>query len=73
MFGKKSGWIFVFGGNSGARPRIGDVIAEKLADDQVVELAQKCLDFYKAHAKKKERTARFMERIGVEELRKAVL
>ncbi len=73
VFGKKTGWTFIFGGNSGARPRIGDVITDKLTDDQVVELAQKCLDYYKANAKGKERTARFIERIGIEEFKKAVL
>lgn len=72
-FGKKSGWTVTFGGNSGARPRIGDVLAEGLNDDQVVELAQKCFEFYKANAKPKERTARFIDRIGIEEFKKAVL
>jgi NAD(P)H-nitrite reductase large subunit len=73
LFGKKSGWTFIFSGNSGARPRIGDIIAENLTDDQVVELARKCLDYYKANARGRERTARFIERIGIEEFKKAVL
>ena len=73
IIGKKSGWTLVFGGNSGARPRIGDVIAEKLTTDEVVELTQKCLNYYKANANKKERTARFIERIGIEEFKKVVL
>lgn len=72
-FGKKSGWTVIFGGNSGARPRIGDVLAEGLSDEQVVELAQKCFEYYKANAKPKERTARFIDRIGIEEFKKAVL
>ncbi|HPZ43313.1 MAG TPA: NAD(P)/FAD-dependent oxidoreductase [Bacillota bacterium] len=73
LFGKKSGWTFIFGGNSGARPRIGDIIAENLSDEQVIELARKCLDYYKANARGRERTARFIERIGIEEFKKAVL
>lgn len=73
LFGKKSGWTFIFSGNSGACPRIGDIIAENLTDDQVVELARKCLDYYKANARGRERTARFIERIGIEEFKKAVL
>lgn len=72
-YGKKGGWTVTFGGNSGGRPRIGDVLAEGLNDDQVIELAQKCFDFYAANAKPKERTARFMNRIGLEEFKKAVL
>lgn len=73
LIGRKKGWLFTFGGNSGGRPRIGDVLGENLSDDQVVELAQKCLDFYKKNANSRERTARFVERIGLEELKRAVL
>lgn len=73
VFARKGGWVFIFGGNSGRRPRIGDVLAEGLNSDEVVALAQKCLDYYKANAQGKERTARFIERIGFEEFKKAVL
>ena len=72
-YGRKSGWTVIFGGNSGGRPRIGDVLAEGLNDEQVVELAQKCFDYYTANAKPKERTARFINRIGIEEFKKAVM
>lgn len=72
-YGRKSGWTVIFGGNSGGRPRIGDVLAEGLNDEQVVELAQKCFDYYTANARPKERTARFINRIGIEEFKKAVM
>ncbi len=72
-FGKKSGWTVIFGGNSGGRPRIGNIIAEGLNDDQVLELAKKCFDYYTANAKPKERTARFIDRIGIEEFLKNVM
>ena len=72
-FGKKSGWTVIFGGNSGGKPRIGDVIAEKLNEEEVIELAKKCFNYYSANAKKKERTARFIERIGIDEFKKNVL
>jgi len=72
-FGKKSGWTVIFGGNSGGKPRIGDVIAEKLTEEEVIELAKKCFNYYGANAKKKERTARFIERIGIDEFKKNVL
>lgn len=72
-YGKKSGWTVTFGGNSGGRPRIGDVIAEDLSDGEVIELAKKCFEYYHANADKKERTARFIERIGIDEFKNAVL
>jgi len=70
LIGKKKGWIVTFGGNSGNRPRIADVLAKDLSKDEVVELMKKCLDYYKNNAKKKERTARFVNRIGIEEMKK---
>lgn len=73
VFGKKSGWTVMFGGNSGRRPRIANVLAEGLTNEQVVELAKKSFDFYSSNAKTRERTARFIDRIGFEEFKKAVL
>jgi NAD(P)H-nitrite reductase large subunit len=72
-FGKKSGWTVIFGGNAARKPRIGDVIAEDLNNEEVIELARKCFEYYAANGKKKERTARFIERISIEEFKKAVL
>lgn len=73
MFGKKKGWTVIFGGNSARRPRVGDIIAEDLQKDEVIKLAKRCLEYYAAHGKRKERTARFIERIGIEKLKQAVL
>jgi NAD(P)H-nitrite reductase large subunit len=70
IIGKKKGWIVTLGGNSGSRPRIADVLAKDLSKDEVIELIKKCLDYYKDNAKKKERTARFVNRIGIEEMKK---
>jgi NAD(P)H-nitrite reductase large subunit len=72
-FGKKTGWTVMFGGNSGGRPRIGDVIAQDLSAEEVIELAKKCFEYYRTHAKPRERTARFIDRVGIEEFKKAVL
>ncbi|MBW2265684.1 MAG: NAD(P)/FAD-dependent oxidoreductase [Deltaproteobacteria bacterium] len=73
VFGKRSGWNVIFGGNAGGHPRIGDVIAEGLTEDEVIDLAKRCFDYYGSNAKKKQRTARFIERIGIDEFKKAVL
>ncbi len=69
IFGKKSGWTLVFAGNAGGRPRIGDVIAEGLSDDEVIERTLKALEYYTANAKKLERSARLVTRKGVDELK----
>ncbi|MBA3004180.1 MAG: NAD(P)/FAD-dependent oxidoreductase [Desulfurivibrio sp.] len=73
IFGKKNGWSLVFGGNGGGMPRIGDIIAENLSDEEAIRLAERCLQYYAANARKKERTARFMERTDLGTFKEAVL
>ncbi|MCI5207402.1 MAG: nitrite reductase [Candidatus Electrothrix sp. ATG2] len=70
---EKKGWRLTFGGNAASKPRIGDVLADGLTDDQAVELVRTTLEYYKNTAKPKTRTARFVERIGIEELKQNVL
>jgi len=69
IFGTKKGWTLVFGGNGGGVPRIGDVIGEGLSDEEIIELASKCLDFYRQHARKFERTGRLMRRMPLDALK----
>ena len=73
LIGRKKGWRLIFGGNSGKKPRIGDVIAEDLSKEEAISLIESCLTYYLENAKKKERASRFMERVGVDEFKKAVL
>lgn len=73
LIGRKKGWTVTFGGNSGGRPRIGDVIAEDVSDTEVVALVRRCLDYYRDNVDKKLRTARFIEKTGIEAMKKAVL
>lgn len=72
IFASKKGWTLLFGGNGGSNPRLGDIVAEGLTDDQVVELVRKCVTVYLHNAKYKSRTARFMERFGIEAFKEAV-
>lgn len=72
LIGRNSGWTVSFGGNAGARPRIGDVLAEKLSEADAIDLAHRCLIYYQQNARKKERTARFIERTGQDALRQAL-
>lgn len=73
LIGKKGGWTLVFGGNSGRRVRQADVLAEDMDEEQAIALARKCIDYYVANAKPRERTGAFVDRITIEELKQAVL
>jgi len=73
VIGSTVGWTIFFGGNSGTRPRIGDMVAKNLSKEAAFDLVQRLLEYYNQHAKPRERTARFMERIGMEILKSELL
>jgi len=72
MIAKKSGWIVSFGGNGGRRARRADVLTNKASREEAFDIIGKALDFYAKNAKGKERTARFVERVGIEAVKAAV-
>ena len=73
MLGKKNGWTVTVGGSSARRPRIGDVLEKDLSGDEVIDLTKRFLEYYREKAKKRERTARFVDRMGFENLQEAIL
>jgi NAD(P)H-nitrite reductase large subunit len=73
MFGKKGGWTFVIGGNSGGNPRIGDILADGLTDEELVDMTRRALEHYRDNARKRERMAAYVERVGLETLQAALL
>ena len=73
IFGKKKGFTFIVGGSSARRPRIGDVLIESLSEEKVIDLTKKTLEYYRSKAKKRERMARFVDRIGIENMQEAIL
>ena len=73
ILGKKKGWTFIVGGSSARRPRIGDVLIEDLSGEEVINLTKQTLGYYQDKAKKRERMARFVDRIGIENMKEAIL
>ena len=73
IIGTTRGWMVFFGGNGGTRPRFGDLVAWDLTASETVDCAQRLSEYYRSHANKHERTARFMERIGMETLKSELL
>lgn len=73
FLGRKNGWTMIVGGSSAGRPRIGDLLAEGLDREQAVELAGRFLDYYAEQAPKRHRTAKFLEKHGIEAVKEALL
>jgi NAD(P)H-nitrite reductase large subunit len=63
----------IFGGNSGRRPSLGREIAKDLSRADALDLVHRLLEYYRNNARPKERTARFLERIGFDQLRSELL
>jgi len=73
IMGTNKGWTVFFGGNGGTRPRFADLIARDLGATEALDCAQRLAEYYRSHAKPHERTARFMERIGMDTLKSDLL
>jgi NAD(P)H-nitrite reductase large subunit len=73
MVATPNGWTVFFGGNAGTRPRFGDPVARDLTASEAVDCARSLARYYRDHAKPHERTARFMERIGMDSLKSELL
>ncbi len=72
LIGKKKGWTVFFGGNAGKRVREADILAEDVSGEKALEILGRALEFYSENAKAKERTARFVERVGIDVVKEAV-
>lgn len=70
--GTKSGFNVHFGGNAGSRPRVGDQVGEGLSREDALALVDRLLEHYRTGARKRERTARFVERVGIGSILEAV-
>ncbi|MEA3469410.1 MAG: nitrite reductase [Thermodesulfobacteriota bacterium] len=73
IIASKKGWSLVFGGNGAGKPRFADLVAKDLSDEEVLALIKKCITVYQEEARPKLRTARFMEKFGIEALKKRAL
>jgi len=73
IMGTNRGWTVFFGGNGGTRPRFGNLIAKGFTATETLDCAQRLAEYYRSNAKPHERTARFMERVGMETLKSELL
>ncbi len=73
FWGKSSGWTATVGGNGGARPRLAQVLATGLSDEEALDVADRTVKYYEKNAKKRERLGKMIDRIGFEEFKRAIL
>ena len=69
FIGDMNGFKCYIGGSASAAPRIGDLIAEDLSEEDALALADKIISYIKTKESKK-RIGRLIEEIGLETFRK---
>ena len=69
----EGGWEISIGGNGGARVYVAQKIAQVQTDDEVVRLCDRFYEYYRRRAKYGERTAHFVERVGLKTVTDAIL
>ncbi len=73
LLGKKGGWTVQIGGKGTSKPRLADVLVEGLNDEDALKMVETFVNYYKENGKKHERVGKLIERVGLEEIKKAVL
>ncbi len=73
IMGTPKGYVVMVGGNAGFKPRLGDKIAAQLEPDQVLELVDKIIEWYKQYGKRNERIGELIDRVSLGKFRQDVL
>ena len=73
FIGRAKGWRVMVGGNAASRPALGCQLVEDVSTEQALAVADKVIKYFEANGKKNERLGRFIERVGFEAFRDAVL
>ena len=73
LIGLPDGWQVSIGGTCGAKPRFGDIVADKLSDEQAIALTDRVISWFEAGGfKTKVRMGRIIDEIGLEAVKQAI-
>lgn len=73
IMGTPRGFNVLVGGNAGLKPRFGDTIAEHLDGEEVLNLVDKVVSYYKQHGGEHERIGTMIDRIGLDKFKQDVI
>lgn len=73
IVGNDGGWEIFIGGNGGIKPRIADPFCKVKTDLELIDICSALIQFYRETGKYLERTSEWVERLGLESIRAAVL
>lgn len=72
LVGTPKGWRVYVGGNGGTSARIGQLLVQNLDTDSALAMVEKVLDYYRVNAKPKERLGKTLERLGLDDMKRAL-
>ncbi len=73
VVGVEGGWEIYVGGNGGVKVRAGDLLCLVETDDEVVDITKAYLQYYRETARHNERTAPWLERMGLAKVKQVVV
>jgi NAD(P)H-nitrite reductase large subunit len=71
LMGTAKGYTLSVGGSAGPRPRLGDIVAKEVSEEQALELIDKIINFYKGYGKAR-RIGEVIDEIGIEKFKAEV-
>jgi NAD(P)H-nitrite reductase large subunit len=71
VMGTAKGYILMVGGSAAATPRLAEVVAKELSEEEVLETIDRIINFYKSSGTKK-RLGRFVGDVGLENFKTQV-
>ncbi|MBX7310866.1 NAD(P)/FAD-dependent oxidoreductase [Clostridium chauvoei] len=69
----KTGLIVIAGGSAGYNPRVADIIAEELNEEQALKVIDSIFEYYKKNAEAGEKLSFFIERIGIDKFKEQAI
>jgi len=73
IIGNDGGWELYIGGNGGTKLRKGDLLCKVKTDEELMAISGAFIQYYRENGKYGERTSEFVERVGLDEIEKAVV
>ena len=73
VIGDKEGYLVTAGGSGGFTPRVADIIADKLTEEQVFVVVDTLMEYYKENGEMGEKLGDFIQRIGLDKFKEDVL
>ena len=71
ILGTPKGYKLMVGGSAGLKPRLADTVAEELDEDEVLDVVDRIVSFYKTHTKK-QRIGKMIDEIGLDKFKEEV-